>query len=146
METGSRFLDALQTRVLVGDGAMGTQGQKLGLEPGGSGELWNIEKPSKVLRIQRQYVEAGADCLTTNTFGASRIMLKRHGCDDVSGVNRRGVEIARQAFGNRQGFVAIRPACVQRRSGAASPRNRILPSADERTLGSSLGCRLPPRR
>ena len=105
METGSRFLDALQTHVLVGDGAMGTQGQKIGLEPGGSGELWNIEKPSKVLRIQRQYVEAGADCLTTNTFGASRIMLKRHGCDDVSGVNRRGVEIARQAFGNRQGFV-----------------------------------------
>src|SRR5262249_36746574 len=73
--TRPALLEAVQTRVLLSDGAMGTQLQLSGLEPGGCGEAWNLDHPDRVLAIQRAYVEAGAECLTTNTFGASRIML-----------------------------------------------------------------------
>jgi 5-methyltetrahydrofolate--homocysteine methyltransferase len=59
-----------------------------------------------VLAIQRRYAEAGSDCILTNTFGGSRIMLNRHGhAADVVAINRAGVGIAREAFGNRRGFV-----------------------------------------
>ncbi len=93
-------------RVLVGDGAMGTQLQAAGLEPGGCGEAWNLTRPERVLAIHRGYVEAGSDCLITNTFGGSRIMLERHGhAADAAAINRAGVRIAREALGGRMGFV-----------------------------------------
>ena len=101
-----RLLVALQSRVLLGDGAMGTQLQLAGLESGGCGEAWNVDHPERVLAIQRAYAEAGADCLLTNTFGASRIMLERH--DEggrVAAINEAGARIAREAFGGRPGFV-----------------------------------------
>ena len=100
------LLDAIKERVLIGDGAMGTQLQYAGLEPGGCGEAWNVECPEKVVAIQRNYVEAGSDCLITNTFGGCRIMLERHGQkDNVVAINRASVEVAREAFGDREGFV-----------------------------------------
>lgn len=96
--------EAVRERRLVSDGAMGTQLMLAGLEPGGCGELWNITHPDRVLGIHRRYVEAGADCIITNTFGGSRLMLARHGHDDkVVEINRAGVEIARKAFGNAEG-------------------------------------------
>ncbi len=77
-----------------------------GLEPGGCGESWNLTHPERVLAIQRRYVEAGADCVTTNTFGASRLMLARHGhAGLVRDVNQAGVRIAREALGARDGWV-----------------------------------------
>jgi 5-methyltetrahydrofolate--homocysteine methyltransferase len=91
--------------VLLADGAMGTQLQLAGLPPGGCGESWNLDEPERVLAIQRAYVEAGSDCLITNTFGASPIMLERHDESRVAEINRAGVEIARAAFGQRPGFV-----------------------------------------
>ena len=98
--------DAIRQHRLVSDGAMGTQLQAAGLEPGGCGEAWNLTHPERVLAIQRRYVEAGADCLTTNTFGGCRIMLRRHGHgDEVEAINRAGAQIAREAFGDRPGFV-----------------------------------------
>ena len=77
--TKPSLLAALEARVLLSDGAMGTQLQLAGLESGGCGEAWNVDHPERVLAIQRGYVEAGSDILLTNTFGASRIMLNRHG-------------------------------------------------------------------
>ena len=73
------LLAALADRTLLSDGAMGTELQRAGLEPGGCGEAWNVDHPERVLAIHRAYVDAGSDCLITNTFGASRIMLERHG-------------------------------------------------------------------
>ncbi len=99
------LLAALARKPLLADGAMGTQLQQAGLEPGGCGEAWNLDHPERVLAIQRAYVEAGSDCLITNTFGASRIMLERHGEERVVEINRAGVELARSAFGDRPGFV-----------------------------------------
>jgi 5-methyltetrahydrofolate--homocysteine methyltransferase len=100
------LLDALAERTLLGDGAMGTQLQYAGLEPGGAGEGWNISEPDKVLKIQKGYADAGSDCILTNTFGGCRIMLRRHGLDDkVAAINKAAVQIVRDAFGDREGYV-----------------------------------------
>jgi 5-methyltetrahydrofolate--homocysteine methyltransferase len=100
------LLEALAERRLVCDGAMGTQLMLAGLESGNCGELWNLTHPERILEIQRRYVTAGADCLITNTFGGSKIMLNRHGhADDLREINKAGARIAREAFGNKEGYV-----------------------------------------
>ena len=100
------LLEALLERPLLGDGAMGTQLMIAGLEQGSCGEAWNLTHPERVLGIQRRYAEAGSDCILTNTFGGSRIMLNRHGhASDVVAINQAGVAIAREAFGGKQGYV-----------------------------------------
>lgn len=99
------LLEAIKTRVLLSDGAMGTQLQWAGLEPGGCGEAWNLDHPDRVLAIQRGYVNAGSDILLTNTFGGCRIMLNRHEQGErTAEINRAAVAVARQALGGR-GFV-----------------------------------------
>jgi 5-methyltetrahydrofolate--homocysteine methyltransferase len=99
-------VEALRARPLLGDGAMGTELMRAGLEQGNCGEAWNITHPERVREIQRRYAEAGSDCIITNTFGGSRIMLTRHGYGDrVAEINVAGVRIAREAFGGRDGFV-----------------------------------------
>ena len=93
------LLEALETRVLLSDGAMGTQLQLAGLESGGCGEAWNLDHPDRILAIQQAYVEAGSDIILTNTFGASRIMLNRHGEGDrIVAINKAAVSIAREAL------------------------------------------------
>ncbi len=100
------LLSALTSRRLVCDGAMGTQLMLAGLEQGGCGEHWNLTHPERVLAIQRRYVEAGADCVITNTFGGSRLMLQRHGhADELGAINAAAARIAREAFGGQPGFV-----------------------------------------
>ncbi|MAG72498.1 MAG: homocysteine methyltransferase [Acidobacteria bacterium] len=100
------LVEALAQRALIGDGAMGTQLQLAGLPPGGCGEAWNLDRPDRVLAIHRAYVEAGADCLTTNTFGGCRISLARHreGARTTA-INQAAATIAREAFGGHPGFV-----------------------------------------
>jgi len=85
---------------------MGTQLMLAGLAQGECGETWNLTHPDRVLAIQRRYVEAGTDCLTTNTFGASRVTLGGHGqADQVLAINQAAARIAREAFGGKPGFV-----------------------------------------
>jgi 5-methyltetrahydrofolate--homocysteine methyltransferase len=101
----SALLEALESRILLGDGAMGTQLQIAGLPSGHCGEAWNLDHPDRILKIQRAYAEAGSDCILTNTFGASRIMLNRHNEGErTSEINRAAVAIAREALQGR-GFV-----------------------------------------
>jgi len=97
---------AARERPLLGDGAMGTQLMIAGLEQGNCGEAWNLTHPELVLAIQRRYAEAGSDCILTNTFGGSRIMLNRHSnAENAVQINQAGVHIAREAFGLRDGYV-----------------------------------------
>lgn len=105
--TAKRLLqEAALARPMLGDGAMGTQLMLAGLAQGNCGEAWNLSHPEKVLAIQRRYAEAGSECIITNTFGGSRIMLGRHGeADHVAEINKAGVEIARRAFNGRDGYV-----------------------------------------
>ena len=102
------LLEALASEILIGDGAMGTQLMLAGLEQGNCGEAWNLTHPERVLGIQRRYAEAGSDCILTNTFGGSRIMLNRHhNAEKVVEINQAGVAIVRQAFAaaGREGYV-----------------------------------------
>ena len=94
------LLEAITTRVLLGDGAMGTQLQQAGLEAGGCGEAWNVDAPEKVAAIQKLYADAGSDCLITNTFGANRFTLSRHGLEArARELNRAGAQVARGVMG-----------------------------------------------
>ncbi len=100
------LLEAIASRPLIGDGAMGTELMLAGLERGRCGEAWNLTHPDRVLGIQRRYAAAGSDCLLTNTFGGSRIALQRHGhAADVVEINHAAVAIARDAFDGRPGYV-----------------------------------------
>jgi 5-methyltetrahydrofolate--homocysteine methyltransferase len=95
------LLPALHSgRVLLMDGALGTELQRAGLRPGECPELWNRTHPERVAAVHRAYVEAGAECLLTNTFQANPAALARHGlADRLEEIVRAGVALARTAAG-----------------------------------------------
>jgi 5-methyltetrahydrofolate--homocysteine methyltransferase len=97
----AHFLDALKSgRVLLMDGAMGTELQRAGLKPGGCGEMWNLTRPDAVRAIHRAYVDAGAEVLLTNTFQANPAALQKYGAaDQCEAICRAAVEHARAAAG-----------------------------------------------
>jgi 5-methyltetrahydrofolate--homocysteine methyltransferase len=89
------LIELLHQSVLVADGAMGTMLHKYGLQAGSCPEEWNLSHPDIVQSIHRQYFDAGADLVETNTFGANRFRLEFHGnSDKVSELNRRAAELA----------------------------------------------------
>ena len=90
-----------QPGVLISDGATGTMLQKAGLPRRVPPERWNLENPAAVRQLCRSYVEAGAEMVTTNTFGGSRIRLKRDGLEaQVAEINRAAVRLAREGAGD----------------------------------------------
>jgi 5-methyltetrahydrofolate--homocysteine methyltransferase len=95
-------------RIRVGDGAMGTQLQLRGLTDGGAPELWNVEQPEQVREVLASYAAAGAQLLTTNTFGGSRPRLAMHGLEDrVVELNRAAAEIARSVADEYEGVYVL---------------------------------------
>ena len=79
------------------DGGMGTLLQDNGLDDGGSGELWNVDRPDVVLDAHRAYAAAGARILTTNTFGGTLPRLDMHGLGHrVHELNEAGARLARE--------------------------------------------------
>ena len=81
---------------IVADGAMGTMLMANGLEFGDPPELWNLEHPELIRRVQRAYLAAGAQVLLTNTFGGNRLRLELHGRQDrVDQLNRTAAVLAR---------------------------------------------------
>ncbi len=101
------ILELLKERVLILDGAMGTElirrtGQKFDFP-----EILNIERPELIQEIHEDYINAGADIIETNTFGANRIKLSEFGASDkVFDLNVAAVRIAKKARGNREIFIA----------------------------------------
>ncbi|MCY8600456.1 bifunctional homocysteine S-methyltransferase/methylenetetrahydrofolate reductase [Bacillus spizizenii] len=93
------LLEDLQKQVLIGDGAMGTLLYSYGIDR--CFEELNISKPEEIQRIHKAYVEAGANIIQTNTYGANYIKLSRHGLeDDIKKMNQEAVKIARASAGD----------------------------------------------
>lgn len=93
------FREALHSgRVLLMDGAMGTELQRRGLPDGTPPDLWNLTHPDAVAGVHRAYVAAGAEVLVTNTFQANGPALARHGLQDRLGaIWQAAIGLARQA-------------------------------------------------
>ena len=98
------FLSALDDRVLVCDGAMGTQLYAKGVFINRCFESLNQSHPDLVADVHAEYLKAGADVIETNTFGANRMKLRGFGLgDQVRAINLAGAEIARRAVTNAKG-------------------------------------------
>lgn len=97
----AKFHDRLsQPGVLVADGATGTMLQKAGLLRGMAPERWNLENQEAVRGLHREYFDAGADIVLTNTFGGSRIRLEKDKLgEQAEEINRIAAELARQVAG-----------------------------------------------
>ena len=108
---------------VVTDGAWGTQLQHAGCRSGDCPDAWNLTHPDKVEEVARSYVEAGSRVILTNTFGANRFILARHGlADKVAEINRAGVEISRRAAGRPGG--GLRLGRAERRDADDGPGDR----------------------
>ncbi|MDU0458294.1 MAG: homocysteine S-methyltransferase family protein, partial [Geobacteraceae bacterium] len=91
------FLDAIKEKVLVLDGAMGTMLQERGLKPGQSPEELNLTMPEVVASVHRDYIDAGADIIITNTFGGTHFKLSHYGLEGrLAEINASAVAIARR--------------------------------------------------
>lgn len=85
-----------QDHPVIADGGMGTMLFAMGLERGTAPELWNVEHPDRVRHIHRQYIEAGAQIILTNSFGGNRYRLDSHGLGArVTELNRAAAKLAR---------------------------------------------------
>jgi methionine synthase I (cobalamin-dependent)/5,10-methylenetetrahydrofolate reductase len=100
------FLEELDRRVLVCDGAMGTMLYAKGIFLNKSFDELNLTQPDLVAEVHQQYVRAGADIIETNTFGANKVKLAAFNLTDrVHAVNVQGARIARHAA-REQAWVA----------------------------------------
>ena len=101
-----RITEALRERTLLMDGAMGTQLQRLGLEPGSLPEQWNLAHPDRIVSVHAAYIGAGSDVITTNTFGANLLHYEQN---ELERVVSAGVACARRASSEagRPVFVAL---------------------------------------
>jgi 5-methyltetrahydrofolate--homocysteine methyltransferase len=89
--------------VFLLDGATGTQLFARGAEVGACNDYLNVKSPDVVCEVHRAYLDAGSDAVLTNTFGANRVALKRHGlADQAQRINQAGARIARRAAGDRK--------------------------------------------
>lgn len=85
------------------DGAMGTQLITRGIQVGACNEYLNIDSADIISDIHHAYLLAGSDAIITNTFGANKYTLARHGfAEDVARINKAGAQIARQAAGEEK--------------------------------------------
>jgi homocysteine S-methyltransferase len=93
-----QFADIFASRPLLADGAMGTVIYARGVFINRCYDELNLSDPGLILSIHEEYLQAGAEIIETNTFGANRIRLARHGlADKVAAINAAGVRLARQA-------------------------------------------------
>jgi len=127
--------EAIREHIILFDGGMGTEIQKLNPEPDdfpgkndGFNDGLNITKPDWIKKIHRDYLMAGADCIETNSFGSNLFKLKEYGYGDKDvEINQRAAELAREVcneFEDRYRYVI----------GSIGPTG-FLPSSEDQDLG-----------
>jgi homocysteine S-methyltransferase len=95
------FLEAVEAGPLVFDGGVGTQLYERGVYTNRSFDDANLSRADLVRQIHEDYLHAGAQILTTNTFAANRVKLRRHSLEDkLEAINRAGVQIAKEIAGD----------------------------------------------
>lgn len=100
--TKQEWLKLLQERVLLADGAMGTMLYNKGVYLNLCFDEVNLTNPDLVKSIHREYIQAGAEIIETNTFGANRFKLKKYGLEDkVAEINLEAARLAREEAGKR---------------------------------------------
>lgn len=92
------ILQELQNRILFCDGGMGSLLQEAGLKPGELPGTWNITHPEELVKIHKAYLEAGADIVTTNTFGVDRLKYNENTEFQLESVIRAAVTNAKEAI------------------------------------------------
>ena len=133
--TKENFLQALENGIILFDGAMGTEIQKLNPKSedfpdgkDGFNDGLSFSKPEWIKEIHRSYLKAGSDCIETNTFGSNKIKLDEYGFGDKTvELNQKNAELARSVcdeFTDRQRFVV----------GSMGPTG-YLPSSNDPDLG-----------
>jgi 5-methyltetrahydrofolate--homocysteine methyltransferase len=101
MKGKKEIIRLLRKRVLVLDGATGTELQKHGMPAGVCPETWCLEHPDMIQTVHRGYQQAGSDIVYTATFGANRLKLAEYGITDVRDVNLRLARLAKEAVAGR---------------------------------------------
>ena len=95
------FADLVAERVVLADGATGTNYQEMGIAPGVAPEEWVLDEPGKVRELHRRFADAGSDLVLTCTFGATGLRLADGPlAGRAAEVNRRAAELAREAVGD----------------------------------------------
>ncbi len=104
----SRFLDAIHSgKILISDGATGSNLQARGLPDGKSGEVWVLENPEAVQQLASDFIQAGSEVVLTCTFGASRLHLANMGLvEECERINRTAARLTREAAAVSGAFVA----------------------------------------
>ncbi|MEZ0537543.1 homocysteine S-methyltransferase family protein [Caldicellulosiruptoraceae bacterium PP1] len=88
-------------KIMIFDGAMGTQLMNKGLTADQCPDYWSIIKPDIIKEIHQSYINAGSDVIETNTFGANRVKLKKFNLDDkVEQINIAAVTLAKETASN----------------------------------------------
>jgi len=105
---GNAFMNRLNSgKILVSDGATGTNLQARGLSLGMPGEMWVLEKPEEIVRLHQDFIAAGSDIILTCTFGGSRIRLEQKDMQNrTAELNKTAVLLARQAVEGTSVLVA----------------------------------------
>lgn len=92
------ILELMKERRIYFDGGMGSLLQARGLQPGELPETWNLSKPEIIEEIHREYLEAGSDVVTTNTFGANHFKFKAEDGYSVQEIVAAAVGNAKRAI------------------------------------------------
>ncbi len=112
---------------ILADGATGTNLMKLGLEHGAPPEEWNLIHPDRIRQVHREFIDAGAQIILTNSFGGTRFRLKLHQMEDrVYELNYAAARLARQEADAADQTVAV--------GGSIGPSGEILSPLGERSF------------
>jgi methionine synthase I (cobalamin-dependent) len=134
------FLALLESgRPVLSDGAIGTVLHTRGISFDECFDELNLTKPGLVAEIHREYIEAGSQMIQTNTFGANRFKLARHGLEDqVEAINTAGVELARRVV-----WAAYKPVLIAGDVGPLgvrlAPFGRVKPEQAREAFSEQIG-------
>ena len=119
-----------EKKLLLADGATGTNFMDMGLEPGFPPDLWNVSHPEKPEALHQMFVDAGSDIILTNTFGANGPRLKLHKAENETyEINKAGAEVAGTVAERADRHVVV--------AGSVGPTGELFEPMGEMTMDSA---------